>query len=132
MMPVAATADPAAIHGDEWYPPGHGDVYDTLLQSEAYRTLVDEGKSFLFVSNGDNLGATVDVRILNMMAQDPDLEFFCEVVAKTMRDVKGGTIIEYEDRLKLLEIAQVPADKVSEFTSIDKFSVFNTNSLWFR
>ena len=122
--------------------PGHGDVYDTLLQSDAYRTLMEEGKTILFVSNGDNLGATVDLRILNMMHQESELEFFCEVlaflsalfffgvllfpifppshsvsrtffqvVAKTLRDVKGGTIIEYDNRLKLLELAQVPADK---------------------
>ena len=30
-----------------------------------------------------------------------------EVTAKTRADVKGGTLIQYEDKLHLLEIAQV-------------------------
>ena len=35
-----------------------------------------------------------------------------EVTDKTLADVKGGTLIHYEDRLRLLELAQVPKDKV--------------------
>ena len=35
-----------------------------------------------------------------------------EVTDKTRADVKGGTLIQYEDRLRLLELAQVPKDKV--------------------
>ena len=36
-----------------------------------------------------------------------------EVTDKTRSDVKGGTLIKYEDRVQLLEIAQVPKDHVS-------------------
>jgi len=53
-----------------------------------------------------------------------------EVTDKTRADVKGGTLIIYEGKPKLLEIAQVPSNKVEEFKSIKKFKIFNTNNLW--
>jgi UTP--glucose-1-phosphate uridylyltransferase len=53
-----------------------------------------------------------------------------EVTPKTLADVKGGTLISYEDRVQLLEIAQVADEHVSEFKSITKFKIFNTNNMW--
>lgn len=35
-----------------------------------------------------------------------------EVTKKTRQDVKGGTLIEYEGKVKLLEIASVPKEHV--------------------
>lgn len=55
-----------------------------------------------------------------------------EVTDKTMADVKGGTLINSNGSLKLLEVAQVPSDKLSEFTSIKKFKIFNTNNIWIK
>ena len=55
-----------------------------------------------------------------------------EVTDKTKADIKGGTIIDYEGNVRLLEIAQVPPEHVSEFTSIKKFKIFNTNNIWVR
>jgi len=40
-----------------WYPPGHGDLYNALLHSNVLDQLIAEGKEYLFVSNSDNLGA---------------------------------------------------------------------------
>jgi len=122
---------PERISGDdtEWYPPGHGDVYHSLLRSGLLKQLLDEGREYVFVSNVDNLGATVDFNILNMM-HESSCEFVMEVTDKTRADVKGGTLIEYEGKAKLLEIAQVPSGKVEEFKSIKKFKIFNTNNLW--
>ena len=40
-----------------WYPPGHGDLYNAILQSGVLDQLIAEGKEYLFVSNSDNLGA---------------------------------------------------------------------------
>lgn len=57
-------------------------------------------------------------------------EFVMEVTDKTRADVKGGTLIQYDDQLRLLEIAQVPKDYVDDFKSISKFRIFNTNNLW--
>lgn len=40
-----------------WYPPGHGDLYESLLHTGVLDRLLAEGKEYLFVSNSDNLGA---------------------------------------------------------------------------
>ena len=45
-------------------------------------------------------------------------EFVMEVTDKTRSDVKGGTLIQYEDKVQLLEIAQVPKDKASRLYAI--------------
>ncbi|KAF2547150.1 hypothetical protein F2Q70_00024076 [Brassica cretica] len=57
-------------------------------------------------------------------------EYCMEVTPKTLADVKGGTLISYEGKVQLLEIAQVPDEHVNEFKSIEKFKIFNTNNLW--
>ena len=52
--------EPAASADDDkknWYPPGHGDLYNALYQSGVLDQLLAEGKEYLFVSNSDNLGA---------------------------------------------------------------------------
>ena len=95
----------------------------------------NEGREYCFVSNIDNLGATVDLRILNELlpqGQQSSHGFVMEVTNKTAADVKGGTLIYYEDKLRLLEIAQVPKEHEEEFKSIKKFKIFNTNNLWMR
>jgi UDP-N-acetylglucosamine pyrophosphorylase len=38
-----------------------------------------------------------------------------EVTDKTKADIKGGTLIEYENTIRLLEIAQVPKEHVIPF-----------------
>jgi len=93
------------------------------------KTLLSEGRQYAFISNIDNLGATVDLNILNHM-DSSTCEFIMEVTDKTRADVKGGTLIDYDGKAKLLEIAQVPSSKVEEFKSIKKFKIFNTNNLW--
>ena len=114
---------------DAWYPPGHGDLFEALVSSGILDSLLDEGKEILFVSNGDNLGATVDTNILNHMIETGS-EYIMELTDKTRADVKGGTLINYNGEVRLLEIAQVPKDHVEEFKSIKKFTNFNTNNLW--
>jgi UTP--glucose-1-phosphate uridylyltransferase len=116
---------------DAWYPPGHGNFYESFNNSGLLDKFIKDGKEYLFLSNIDNLGATVDPTILNYIATDPKQpELVMEVTDKTKADVKGGTLIRYENRLMLLEIAQVPKDYTDEFKSISKFRIFNTNSVW--
>lgn len=43
---------------------------------------------------------------------------------------QGGTLTQYDGKLRLLEIAQVPKAQVDEFKSVTKFKIFNTNNLW--
>jgi UTP--glucose-1-phosphate uridylyltransferase len=112
-----------------WCPPGHGDVYDALHRSGLLDRLIADGVEFLFISNIDNLGATVDADVLQHVLAS-GAEFVMELTDKTKADIKGGTLIEYNGSVRLLEIAQVPAAFKSEFTSIKKFRIFNTNNIW--
>ncbi|KAF9222692.1 UTP-glucose-1-phosphate uridylyltransferase [Gyrodon lividus] len=112
-----------------WYPPGHGDLYQSLVHSGILDRLLADGKEYLFVSNSDNLGAVVDQNILQHMV-DTGADFLMEVTTKTKGDIKGGTLIYYDGSIRLLEIAQVPLEHVDDFKSARKFKIFNTNNLW--
>lgn len=129
-MPIANSFD---NDPEAWYPPGHGDFYESFSKSGLLQQFIKEGRELCFVSNIDNLGATVDLKILRYLlnpAETPHPQFVMEVTDKTTADVKGGTLINYEGKLRLLEIAQVPKDHVDEFKSVKKFKIFNTNNLW--
>ncbi|KAM4612190.1 UTP--glucose-1-phosphate uridylyltransferase-like [Polymixia lowei] len=133
LLPIAKDMGMSGENAEAWYPPGHGDIYASFYNSGLLDKLIAEGKEYIFVSNIDNLGATVDLFILNhLMSQPADkrCEFIMEVTDKTRADVKGGTLIQYDDHLRLLEIAQVPKAHVDEFKSVTKFKIFNTNNLW--
>lgn len=119
------------VHGHAAsYPPGHGDFYISLKQSGVLDELIKAGKRYMFVSNADNLGASVDLKILKVM-KDKNAPFIMEVTPKTRADVKGGTLVETsKNKLELLEIAQVPKLYKEEFKSVKKFKIFNTNNVW--
>ncbi|ROW01482.1 hypothetical protein VSDG_02267 [Cytospora chrysosperma] len=126
LLPVPKSFDSPI---NEWYPPGHGDVFESLYNSGILDQLIERGIEVIFLSNVDNLGAVVDLRILQHM-METNSEYVMELTNKTKADVKGGTIIDYEGSVRLLEIAQVPKEHVNEFKSIKKFSYFNTNNIW--
>lgn len=135
-MPIGKTMGPSQDL-ESWYPPGHGDFYEAFHNSGLLQEFITQGKEYVFISNIDNLGATVDVNILNYLtgkatANLPRCEFLMEVTDKTRADVKGGTLIQYEDKLRLLEIAQVPKDHLEDFKSVKTFKIFNTNNLWIK
>ena len=114
-----------------WYPPGHGDIYNALKSSDVWEKLKEKGIEYLFISNSDNLGASFDEKILQYMSNN-SVDFLMEVVQKTQADVKGGALIEYNNMINLLEVAQVPESKLQEFYNITKFKYFNTNNIWIR
>lgn len=91
LLPIAKNMGLSGENGEAWYPPGHGDIYASFSNSGLLDQLIAEGKEYIFVSNIDNLGATVDLFILNqLMSQPPDkrCEFVMEVTDKTRADVK--------------------------------------------
>lgn len=121
---------------EEWCPPGHGDIWFTLLETGLLDKLLENGYKVAFVSNGDNLGATVHLGILEYMLQE-DLEFCMEMTPKTLADKKGGAIFRRivggeKKNLQLLETAQVPPANMHEFEGLGKFRTFSTNNLWIR
>lgn len=123
------------LYGDDRFnPSGHGDVYYTLNRSGVLQQLIDEGKTYVFISNSDNLGAIPDPNILSYLTKH-DIPFLIEVTERTQNDIKGGTVVKYRDpsgdfRIKLLEMAQVDPQHVEAFQSIEDFTVFNTNNVW--
>jgi len=121
---------PAAPHL-EWCPPGHGDIYPALLGSGWLDRLLRDGMNFLFVSNSDNLGATLDLEILEHFASS-GMPFLMEVAERTPADRKGGHLAARGDKLVLRESAQCPETDAAEFQNINKHRFFNTNNLWIR
>lgn len=117
----------------EWCPPGHGDLYPAILGSGLLQQLLDAGFLYLFVSNSDNLGATLDPAFLKWFA-DSGKPFVMEVTARTAADKKGGHLASrsQDGRLLLRESAQCPEADMETFQDITKHRFFNTNNLWLR
>lgn len=127
LTPVEWPANPAL----EWCPPGHGDLYPSLLDTGILQTLVDAGYTYANVSNADNLGATPDARLAGWFAST-GAPFAMEVCQRTAMDRKGGHLAtrNTDGHLVLREVAQTPADDLDEFQNTAKHRYFNTNSLW--
>lgn len=125
--PVEWPTDPKC----EWVPPGHGDLYAALYGSGTLERLLKEGYEYLFVSNSDNLGATVETRILQWMKKG-DIPFVMEVCQRTESDKKGGHLArsKTDNRLLLRESAQCPPEEMGVFQDIKRHQYFNTNNLW--
>lgn len=129
LTPIEWPADPDL----EWCPPGHGDLYPAILGSGMLDNLLKEGYLYLFVSNSDNLGATLDPAILNWFANS-DMPFLMEVTVRTSADRKGGHIAKRssDGQLLLRESAQCADEDMDAFQDIDRHRYFNTNNLWLR
>lgn len=56
-----------------WYPPGHGDTYQSFYNSGLLDKFLSKGKEIVFISNIDNLGATVDLSILCVIVYSHNL-----------------------------------------------------------
>jgi UTP--glucose-1-phosphate uridylyltransferase len=114
----------------EWAPPGHGDIYPALLTSRILPTILANGFEYVFVSNADNLGAVLDLRLLGYFASN-NLPFMMEVADRTLADRKGGHLAEKLDGgLVLRESAQCPPEDRAAFQDIERHKYFNTNNLW--
>jgi UTP--glucose-1-phosphate uridylyltransferase len=115
----------------EWCPPGHGDIYPALLTSGMLAALLEHGYRYAFVSNSDNLGATLDPRILAWFA-GAGLPYAAEVTDRTPADKKGGHIATLKETggLILRETAQTPAEDMDAFTDVDRHPFFHVNNLW--
>ncbi|NJN84140.1 MAG: UTP--glucose-1-phosphate uridylyltransferase [Caldilineaceae bacterium] len=126
LTPAIWPADPEK----EWCPPGHGDIYASMLTSGALSKMLEAGYEYAFISNSDNLGAILDERILGYVAANK-LPFLMEVAYRTKADRKGGHLARRPDgRLVLREVAQCPPEEMEAFQDIERYRYFNTNNLW--
>ena len=127
LTPANWPANPAM----EWCPPGHGDLYPALAGSGTLDALLAKGFKYMFVSNSDNLGATMDVKLLTWFAESK-APFAMEVAARTDADKKGGHLAKWKKNGELLlrELAQCPDEDADAFQDVTKHKFFNTNNLW--
>ena len=126
--PAQWSKDPSKV----WCPPGHGDIYTALQTSGILDQLLEAGIKYAFVSNADNLGATMDLSVLGYFV-DKDASFMMEVADRTEADKKGGHLAQFkEGGLLLRESAQCHQNDEGEFQDITKYKYFNTNNLWIR
>ncbi len=113
-----------------WNPPGHGDLFTAISSGGLLDRLIDRGYRYAFVSNADNLGATVDIAIPAYM-EAKNIPFLMEVCTRTEMDKKGGHLCEDKSGTLLLrEVAQCPENEIDEFQDIEHYKYFNTNNLW--
>jgi len=117
----------------EWCPPGHGDLYASLQAENLLDSLLDRGIIYAFISNSDNLGATIHQGLLKYFAESGNA-FMMEVARRTPSDKKGGHLAKRmaDGRLILRESAQCPKEDIPSFQDTDRHRYFNTNNLWIR
>ncbi|GAB2612514.1 UTP--glucose-1-phosphate uridylyltransferase [Pseudactinotalea suaedae] len=128
LTPVDWPADPAL----EWCPPGHGDLYPSLLGSGVLEALLDQGFTYASVSNADNLGASPSAQIAGWFAAS-GAPYAAEVCTRTVNDRKGGhlAIRKSDGQLILRDTAMTPDEDMHFFTDEHVHPYFHTNNLWF-
>lgn len=116
----------------EWCPPGHGEIYAALRGEGVLDRLLAAGYRYAFVSNIDNLGATLDTTLLRWFSQS-GLDFAMEVTSRTEQDKKGGHLARLATgQLILRERSQCAQADLPTFEDIQRHRFFNTNNLWLR
>ena len=113
LTPVKWPADPTL----EWCPPGHGDLYTSLISSGVLDRLLDLGYRYASVSNSDNLGAAPEAMIAGWFAAS-GAPYAAEVCRRTAADRKGGhlAVRKADRRLILRDTAQTASDEMDYFT----------------
>jgi len=116
----------------EWCPPGHGDLYPTMLDSGILDELITQGYRYASVSNSDNLGAAPSPTLAAWFAST-HAPFATEITLRTPMDLKGGHIAvrKSDGRLILRESAQTPPDEQVYFTDPNRHPFAHCNNLWF-
>jgi UTP--glucose-1-phosphate uridylyltransferase len=127
LSPATWPADPSL----EWCPPGHGDLYPSLLSSGVLDALIGAGFRYASVANGDNLGSAPDARLAGWFAST-GAPYAAELCPRTINDRKGGHLaIRISDgQLILRDTAQTAADELDFFTDEHRHPYFHTNNLW--
>lgn len=114
----------------EWNPPGHGDIYASLMISGCLKKLLERGYRYAFISNSDNLGAELDPSILGYFISS-GFSFLMEVAERTDADRKGGHLGRHRNgQLILREVAQCAEQDRIFFSDINRHRFFNTNTIW--
>ncbi len=107
---------------------GHGDLIDALRRSGLLDAFVANGGKYVWITNVDNLGASIDEVVLGRFieaATTNGIDVQCEVCPKG--GDKGGIPVHAEGKLQVLEEFRLPAG--FDPASVD---VVNTNTFLVR
>lgn len=128
LTPVDWAADPKL----EWCPPGHGDLYPSLLSSGVLKAALDAGFRYMSVSNSDNLGAGPNAKLAGWFAAS-GAPYAAEVCVRTPMDRKGGhlAVRKSDGQLILRDTAQCAPEEMDYFTDEHRHPYFHCNNLWF-
>lgn len=107
-------------------PPLADDVSACCFILALRAALIFQGKEYIFISNVDNLGATVDLDMLYHIF-DQEAEFAVEAIERTRADLSGGLVVGYGGKPKVVELSTVPTERRDQF--VKKFNLFNTNNM---
>jgi len=105
-----------------FYAPGHGDIFSSMAACEAFQTFKNQGGRYLFVSNVDNLAATLCTRVIGAHILGGK-QVTAEVAPRHPGD-KGGAPVRVNGRVEIVEGFRFPAD----FDN-DALPVFSTNNM---
>lgn len=102
---------------------GHGDLVDALRRSGLLDSFLANGGKYVWITNLDNLGASIDPVVLGHFIANTEkgIEVQCEVCRK--EGDKGGIPVHAEGRLQVLEEFRLPQG--FDPKTVD---VFNTNT----
>lgn len=106
------------------YAPGHGDMSFALRRSGCLQRFVDAGGKTLFMSNVDNLTATLDPAVIGAHLESGQ-SMTAEMAPKVAGD-RGGAPARVDGVLQIVEGFRFPED-----FDQDAIPVFNTNTLTF-
>ena len=133
MQDLSLRLDPSGMlfHDDEKAPSphatGHGDLVDALRRSGLLDTFLAAGGKYVWITNVDNLGASIDEAELGFFveATGKGIDVLCEVCPKA--GDKGGIPVHAEGKLQVLEEFRLPPgfDPAT-------VNVFNTNTFLVR
>lgn len=106
---------------------GHGDLVDALRRSKLLDGFIANGGKYVWITNIDNLGASIDEAVLGhfIEATERGFDVQCEVCAKG--GDKGGSPVHAEGKLQVLEEFRMPP--TFDPSTVD---VFNTNTFLVR
>lgn len=110
---------------NNFYGPGHGDFIFALKKSGLLDEFIKTGGNYLWYSNVDNLGATIDEIILGVHIEK-NKQMTVELAEKIKGD-KGGAPAKVDARIQLVEGFKFPP----EFNQ-DSIPVFNTATYIFN
>jgi UTP--glucose-1-phosphate uridylyltransferase len=106
---------------------GHGDLVDALRRSKLLDGFLANGGKYVWITNVDNLGASIDEAMLGRFIEQTarGIDVMGEMCPKG--GDKGGIPVHAEGKLQVLEEFRLPPD--FDPTTVD---VFNTNTFLVR